>query len=323
MNAMADLALEGGLTSSNLIRPTYLGRIGRMLTAPVSRWRRATSYRGRSKAINASLGLAILTVLVLSSVRTASAVPILQLYLEGGQYDPVTETWVVTPEGSSAGAPFRLWAMGNVAGPGGKGTITDVRLAIAFSEDDQGLSISLWPSQAGGLGVGSYNGVTDPSVPSDPELNLTVQTSLGEVTTGPDGLVTNGGTPMLGSGKKLPPHGVYGPGTVWQEYWLGDFALTDSPVGDFIGSFPDDFRQNAGQINVYEVSALGFSGATLHFDLYNTIAGKNHCKFAPFSHDADGEANIIPEPASLIVWCLIGLTWAGSAWTYRSRFRRR
>lgn len=62
MNETTDLALEGGLTSSNLTRPTDLGRIGRMLTAPMSRWRRATSYRGRSKARNVSLGLAILIV---------------------------------------------------------------------------------------------------------------------------------------------------------------------------------------------------------------------------------------------------------------------
>ena len=78
-------------------------------------------------------------VFVLASVsplghRAANAVPILQLYLEGATYDFATESWVLAPGGSSGGDPFRLWAIGNVAGPGGAGTISDVRLSIAYDK---------------------------------------------------------------------------------------------------------------------------------------------------------------------------------------------
>jgi len=252
--------------------------------------------------------------LVILGQGTAHAVPILQLYIEGATYDDSTETWVLAPPGSSSGVPFRLWAIGNVSGDGGKGPISNVRLSIAFAEEDSDLSIFLTKSQAGGLGVGEYRPsptdplVTDPSVPISPGYIRTV---------------TNGSSPVLGDGSSLPTHGVFGPGVFWQEYSLGDFTLTDSPIGDFIDTFPSTLYPLGGQINVYDVSVINGSGATLHFDLYDTIVSKNkaQAKFAPFSHDADAEANIIPEPASFIVWFLIGLSWAGSAWTHQYRRR--
>lgn len=249
----------------------------------------------------------------------AQAIPVLQLYLEGGTYDSETETWVITPPGSSAGEPFRLWAIGNIAGPGGKGDITSARLSIAYDRNYSGLSVSLTSSQAGGLGVGEYDGFTDPSEPVQPTLNYWVQTSKtgGAYQCFQDGIVDDGGRPVLGDGKNLPPHGVFGADTVWLEYSLGDFASPpDSPVGDFIGSFPTEVH-SGGQINVYEVSVIGGSGATVHFDLYNTVRGASRAKFAPFSHDADGEAYIIPEPASVAVWSLLGLI--GIAVTCRRR----
>ena len=75
---------------------------------------------------------------------------------------------------------------------------------------------------------------------------------------------------------------------------------------------------NAGQINVYDISVTNGSGQVVHFDLYNHLDAKNKAKakFAPFSHDA----HIVPEPASGIVWLLVGLTTsAGLAWRRRRR----
>ena len=172
------------------------------------------------------------------AAQQARAIPILQLYVEGGAYDDASETWVLTPPGSSAGVPFRLWAIGNIKGPGSKGPISDVKLSIAFDETFSDLQISLTPSRVGGNGVGSYGGFIDPTAPGEPVLNTSVKTSLGIVDTGPDGVVTNGGTPMLGDGTNLPTHGIFGEGTAWTEYLLGDFDTADSPVGDFIDSFP-------------------------------------------------------------------------------------
>jgi len=65
--------------------------------------------------------LPILVLLLLAGERSLYAVPVLQLYLEGGVYDEATNSWVMAPPGSSGGRPFRLWAVGNVSGPSAKG----------------------------------------------------------------------------------------------------------------------------------------------------------------------------------------------------------
>lgn len=254
--------------------------------------------------MNKCLTATVLAAFFILSTRVAVAVPLLQIYLEGGDYNTITESWSLTPQGSSGGAPFRLWTIGNTEGPNSKGDILDVRLSIAYSLDHSDLQLQLTPSKAGG--DGSYQGFTDPSVPEAPTLNTgLIPTSLGQFDAGTMGIVTNGGSPVLHGGKALPSHGIFGPGTVWREYSLGDFTLADSPLGDFIGSFPTELTQNAAQINVYEVSVVGGSGATVHFDLYNHVEAKNHGKFAPFSHDGDGDAHIIPEPSTLAVWSVL------------------
>ncbi len=229
---------------------------------------------------------AVATVLSLGLLcNGATAESILQLYIEGATYNTETESWELAPEGSSGGAPFRLWAIGNVNGPGGKGDIQNVRLAVVYDADSPEFTIEFTPTTTGGFG-----GFTDPSVPDAPVLLQTV---------------TDGSTPVLGNGKPLPPHGEYGPGRVWQEYLLGDFTEPgDSPSGDFINSFPTPSATLGAQINAYEIRVLGPnpSGVRLHFDLYDSIEATNHAKFAPFSHDADADAFIVPEPAS--AWLL-------------------
>lgn len=228
--------------------------------------------------------LAFALSLVLFAHVPVKAEPILQLYIEGATYDTVTETWVVAPPGSSAGVPFRIWAIGNVAGPDGKGIIDDVRLSVAFDSSFD-LVVTLTPVTTGGFG-----GFTDPSLPLVPTLLQTV---------------TDGSSPLLSDGKALPTHGIFGPGTNWQEFALGDFSLTDSPIGDFVGSFPSDLSPGSAQINAYDVTVIGFDGGdaphTVHFDLFDSVTAANHAKFAPFSHDADAEATIIPEPSSIVL----------------------
>jgi hypothetical protein len=253
---------------------------------------------------------------------------VLQLYLEGGAYDEATDSWVMAPPGASGERPFRLWAIGNVTGPRGRGAIENVRLAIAYREADLGLVISLKPARVGGDGL--FHGFEDPSLPSVPVRNTTVLTSLGVVTCGPEGVVVGGARPLFDDGTPLPTDDVFGPGTVWQEFSLGDFLLTDSPIGDFHGAFPTDLVADAGQINVYEVSVTGGTGAELHFRLYGATDGQEKgatdgqekiaCLSAP-----DVEVFLCPEPPTAFVWCLLGLTFAGSAWMYHylSRGRER
>src|SRR3546814_7458346 len=62
--------------------------------------------------------------------------------------------------------PLRLWTIGNVAGPGGKGTLSDVRLAIAYDSGFAGAGFSLVSSTTGG-----YGGFADPSTPGGAIFN--------------------------------------------------------------------------------------------------------------------------------------------------------
>lgn len=271
------------------------------------------------------LGLAILGGLLLVGQTTAYAIPILQLYIEGAKYDDSTETWVW----GGGGTP-RLWAIGNISGPGGAGPISDVRLAVAYPAAIAGaITITLEPTLIGG--DGTFDRFTDASEPPTPNW----------VQEQPDGTIL----PKLSDGRDLPKHDAFGPGVSWQEFGLGNFDdPDDATIADFIPpenymeedySGPEPFDITGiedeeiypgGQINAYnlsvDVAVEDGHGATLHFDLYDNVEGKNGAKavFAPFSHDA----MITPEPASFILWFLIGLTWAGRGWAYQywHRWRR-
>ncbi len=72
------------------------------------------------------LKIATLSVLV-AAISVAQAVPLLQLYAEGATYDTEQESWVFT---DTDGGPIdvRVWVIGNVAGPGSKGTIASTCL---------------------------------------------------------------------------------------------------------------------------------------------------------------------------------------------------
>ncbi len=256
----------------------------------------------RGLAMNRPLWLITLALLLVPlAASTAQAIPKLQLYLEGATYDQDTDTWVAM--GSSDGQPtLRLWAIGDVCSTPDD-LIEAVRLSVAYDKswrtNGHDLVVSFTPSTTGNLG--NYD---DPSVPSVPTF---IQN--GDVNTGP----------LLGDGRPLPWHGIFGPDTVWQEFALGDFNLIDSPLADFIGSFPVKpvDAPLGGQINVYEVGVTWTGGASahgavVHFDLYNHFEGGCHIRyvFAPFSHDADAEGQIVPAPSTSIALVSMGLMGA-------------
>jgi len=220
---------------------------------------------------------AMVSLLLLS--QAGLAVPLLQLYVEGGEYDSATETWVVHTNGD----PIRLWVIGNTGGPEGQ-PIYDVRLAAAYESPESGIDPVFTIT---GSTTGGYGGFTDPSQASDPTYLQTV---------------TDGSRPTLDDGTPLGPHGIYGAGTDWQEFALGDFELIDSPLADFMSAFPAAGAIGA-QVNVYEITVSGDPG-WIHFDAYNHVASGNSV-FAPFSHDS--EASPVPEPATAVALACIGL----------------
>jgi hypothetical protein len=233
-------------------------------------------------------GLALLTGLGVSG--TAAAIPTLQLYIEGGTYDGSEESW------NFPGHQFRLWAIGNLSGPGGtNGTpITNVRLSAVYDNPGSPVTITITPTLIGG--GGQYGGFTDPSLPGAPTLLQTV---------------TNGSTPLIGGSSSLPGHGEYGAGKAWQEFSLGNFTLSDSQVADFVNAFPLAGLQPGAQINAYDITV---TGADAHFDLYGQITDSNgrvSYISAPSSHDAtDGPASVpVPATFALLGLGLIGLSF--------------
>jgi hypothetical protein len=237
---------------------------------------------------------------VLMGSTTLHAEPVLQLYIEGATYDSTSQTWVVTPK---VGDTFTLWVIGNTTGGGGKDPISDVHLSAVY---DSVLTptVTLTPTTTGGFG-----GFTDPSTPGAPNLIQTV----------------SGVAPTLSDGHKLGSHGEYGTGRTFQEFGLGDFTLSDSPLGDFQTSLPSPSSTNVAQINAYTVSVTGIPvGDTIHFDAYGTTdkGGRHEASvFAPFSHDAEATISSTPEPASMMLLVSAGLI--GVVVGVSRRWRRR
>jgi hypothetical protein len=233
----------------------------------------------------------VLGVLCLSAaVLPASAIPVLQLYIDGATYDEDTQTWVTDER------TFDLWVIGNVAS---HGPVLDMHLVAAYYTGETG-SISITPT--------TTSTILDPSLSSAPVLDPTV---------GGDGTI-----PVMSSGQQLPSHGIYRPGVSFNQYDLGDFDLTDSPVGDYMTSFPTTFP-SWGQVNAYTVEISGYSA--IHFDTFDHIAGEHGSQFGPFSHDAGVEPGgpeppqTVPEPGTFV---LLGIGLAGSLLLERAARRR-
>lgn len=273
------------------------------------------SSRARAHGGHRILGAVLGAVGCFGAVQPAFAIPELQLYIEGASYvGGSEETWVIGGTNS-----FILWAIGDVSA---KGAISNVKLTAAYSNSIVTPTITLTPTTVTPAQVFS---VTDPSTPIGTGT-LVASPSSATSPPGPCGANgTNGTLPCLSDGTTLPSHSEFGAGVAWKEFALGNFTLTDSPIGDYITSLPSTFP-DTGQINAYIVTLGGSfsSGDSVHFDLFNSIQAANGVKAinAPFSHDATGGGggggggNFIPEPGSV---ALLGIALLGVGAVVRRR----
>jgi hypothetical protein len=259
--------------------------------------------------------LVILGFLSLAGDRSLNAAPVLQFYLEGRVCGEATNTRLAAPPKCSSRLPLHLLAIESASGLVGGGGAENITMAVAYSEEDLGLVISLQPVQVGGDRLGRFRGLVDPSVPIMPIGNLRVRTNGGRGALASRGVLTWGARPVLDGGISLAADGLFGLGVVWQEVSLLHLALWDCPIDEFPGPLPRQLLPATGRINVCRVCVSGGSGATTECPLSGATGGRG--EIAAGWNDPDLQVFLAPEPAAFFVWGLLGLTFAGSAWMYQ------
>jgi hypothetical protein len=194
-------------------------------------------------------------LLALGCATAAQAIPVLQIYVDGATYDPISETWVVSQP------DFDLWIVGDVDA---FGPIYGVMLTASYF----GLAgtMTLTPT--------TTSLIADPSTPPVPTV---AQSGTGGHPVHPDHGIFNDVTLNH-----------------WDDWAVGDMALQDSPIGDYNGSpaWPTSFP-DMGTVHVYRAHLSGWW--KVHFDAYGTTVlsdGKETTWKTPYSHD--GQVPVLP-----------------------------
>ena len=255
--------------------------------------------------------LALLAVLVLlpALAKKSEAVPLLQLDMAGGVYDPITET-IVAPNGT-----FTVFA---ILTPQTNATAAEI---AALLNTNFYVSVGLTPQTAppgGSLGSFSFGpqGGTQTTVSATSGMTYGVPPL--EVMSTMQGFDPG----------DLSKHGIYP--TYFSEFAFnfsaaqqsGVYNTANTPGGPQAGTGAYYFAFTGD-------SSLLQAGYNLHFDLYteslrDCATGRNPAactdvdvdSFAPFSHDAETTTRI-PEP-STVTGLLMGLAVAGRRLTKRT-----
>ena len=244
------------------------------------------------------IGSVALMILLILPIRSW-AIPNLQIYSPQGYYDTESETWVINSYN------YELWVVGAQL------NVYDVKLAFAVPDEENGsINVSWlvpsWPDYGGQVPGGSGESFTltllDPGLGSDTNrLEYGAYRNIYADGEDPDpakyGFAVQG-TPLMGNGNSVPPHGVFP--TDFFEYFVGDFMKTEM-VQNYIPG--DEWGDQAlGQIRKFYVSVSGYSWVDIvAYD--HVILGKGKAKytFSPFSHDGGSGGVPVPEPASLLL----------------------
>lgn len=218
---------------------------------------------------------------------SAYAVPFLQLDIEGGWYDTVTETIV------ASGDPFSLYALVD-------STKGDFDLTGSYY-----LSVAVVPMIDFDADIGSFT------------FNGTSYDVTDDMTFGTPPIAYVEENPP----EELPPHAIFP--TYWMEF---EFDLSSADRANLYNSQDDVGGTQGGLVwntsgDLYvEDFAIGTAltdGYRLHFDLYTKkwdaeLGELVIDNFAPFSHDAES----IPEPTTML---LFGTGLAGLAAVIRRK----
>jgi hypothetical protein len=245
-----------------------------------------------------NLRAGLLLASILAFAQTAQAVPLLQLDMAGGVYDPVTET-IIAPNGS-----FELFALLTPRTNATDAQIEDLLNTVYY------ISVAITPKVSSPASLGSFEfGTTTVDVTAD----MTYGTPPLEAFA-----VLQGQDPH-----DLPGHGIYD--TYFVEFAFQfqatNTALTYNSQDSPGGLTPDASGQTFYASFVGDTSLLA-AGYALHFDLYDVYVancgkfGFPGCEdidvdhFAPFSHDAGTTTNRVPAPSTGLLMLLFG---AGAA----------
>lgn len=234
------------------------------------------------------------------------AVPKLQIYIPGATYDTDTETWIMES------LEYDLWVIG------AQEEIFDVKIALAVSTDEDGTIDITWVD--GTSSEPSYNstGVAT-RIAGNHDL---LREGTGDVYLDENYKFVSYGTPVMGDGTSVPPHGVFP--TSYYEYMVGDFGLGETVMNFIPGEEWGDTA--VGETKVFHVN-VGEGYTWMDIVAYDHIVKTNHkihSVFSPFSHDGgsgDGgqpPSEVIPEPASLLL-VGTGLIGAGAVGRWRRK----